>query len=317
MPELGLTTIRAAWELLNRPTESELNSFPLEVDDLEVRVAVDSNDGRHLLVELLTDVFQPGTGQHLSESIRSLKFGDDVRTYLDISVADPRLTPEFDMLIVDVLSEEEISAIRVHEALDRWRTLFRLLALRIMPRERILGLAGELFLLRAMLLKRPDLVAAWKGPAGGIHDFEIDRACIEVKSVTPRSASVTIHGLKQLEIDRAVPLLLVTCVFEEVVGGPTIADRIEEIRGLAVNQLAFEEALRRSGWTDASAPGPRFELIDAFVVRVGLDTPRLLPAESDGVPVGIIGAEYEIDLERLRLLADEMSPESMIAELLS
>ncbi|MCS5733778.1 PD-(D/E)XK motif protein [Herbiconiux daphne] len=314
MPELGLITVRAAWELLSIPTGVKINAFPLEIESgLDVRVAIDSTGARHLLVESPEESLFTGSGSHLFESVTNIVFAGKSRTYLDISVADSRLMPEFDSLIVDVLTEgDTVSAANVHAALERWRALFRLIALRMMSSEQILGLAGELFILNLLLQNRHDSLSAWTGPFGTHHDFEIDGACVEVKSATASSRGVTVHGLRQLEADRSVPLLLVVCLFEEVVGGPTISDRIAGIRRLTADELALDGALRRSGWSETSAPGPHLELVEAFTVRVGDETPRLLPAESGGVSKGIVSADYEVDIDLLRSIAEPLSIETII-----
>ncbi|MBF4513628.1 PD-(D/E)XK motif protein [Plantibacter sp. VKM Ac-2885] len=317
MPSLQLTTIKAAWEMLEIPTVSELVAFPLPVGGPDIRLAVDRRGGRHLLVQVQDDTVQVGPGTHLVEAVRSLAFAGGVHSYLDISVSDHRLMDEFDMLVLDVLNGPDLpSARRIHAALERWRTLFQILARRTMSREQLLGLAGELAMLRLLLERRPELVRAWRGPFGAPHDFVLEGGCFEVKSTTLDSKTVTIHGLEQLEPYPDRPLFLVVSVFEEVDFGPTMSELVDAVRDLACDRVAIDEALRQAGWS-SSAPDLKFLARGTFVVRVSDLTPRLRPATSGGVPVGVVHADYKVDVERLESMSESLTLESILGDVLA
>lgn len=170
------------------------------------------------------------------------------------------------------------------------------------------GLIGELQLMRRHLFPCIGVEAAirsWTGPLDSPKDFEIGRACIEVKA--RRGASkpfVTISTEHQLDSDGLDALFLnvaeVTAASEDDPGGVTVTDvarsALDDVQkhGASVVDL-FEERLLAVGfdWADEYADvkwlvGPE----RAFEVKEGF--PRITPGM---FPTGAANVRYSISLQ--------------------
>ena len=74
--------------------------------------------------------------------------------------------------------------------------------------EALLGLVGELLLLRAMVIEAPvktlDLVQAWKGHTHSDRDFQIGAVGVEVKTTTRPTSSHLMRGIRQTQAGHGV-----------------------------------------------------------------------------------------------------------------
>lgn len=145
--------------------------------------------------------------------------------------------------------------------------------------DREVGLYGELTVVDCLVsaVGGAQAVAAWRGPDGAVHDFDLGLGDLEVKSTTLEKRIHWIGSLSQLEPTPGRPLWLLSV---QLVTGPdestTIAELIAKLRSrLAGADLdAFEKKLHVAGWRDRfSARGRR-----RFRLR---STPLLLPVAAE------------------------------------
>lgn len=292
--------LRALWNLTPAPTTSKFNSYPLSAPFTGVRLAIDSDGRRHLLVERDSDEhFAPSRGV-VAESTSALAFENEVSHFLDIALEEESLTEEFDALICDVLGEGNIEpgssrAGSVHSAIARWRSLLRLAAARSMSAERRLGLYGELVVLERLAAGLSDPWRWWAGPHRRPHDFELDRVCLEVKTMGVGSQGIRVHGLEQLLPDTS-PLFLVVAIVGEDAGGRTLAELATDLKRRFAD-AEFDALLAHSGWSDRLDPGPPLVIEEFVTIPVKEGVPRLTPSD---VPAGIFAVDYDLELETLR-----------------
>lgn len=97
----------------------------------------------------------------------------------------------------------------VEHAFDATQAIIDLALQRLgLTSETLLGLVGELLLLRAMVLETPtkalDLVQAWKGHTRSDRDFQIDTVGVEVKTTTRTTSTHQMHGVRQTQAGHGV-----------------------------------------------------------------------------------------------------------------
>ncbi|MHC6050336.1 PD-(D/E)XK motif protein [Ralstonia solanacearum] len=168
-----------------------------------------------------------------------------------------------------------------------------------------IGLFGELSLLRALLdegLDASTACEAWRGPLGGLRDFELGTGGIEVKSTLSSSGfRAKVGGLEQLDDTERQPLFLMAVRLRQIKGGQSLPDTVEMARDIVAGDSAAErllaERLIASGYRDQHADSytRRFEIAETRVLRVDEGFPRLTP---HSVPVGVERASYEIDIDK-------------------
>lgn len=145
--------------------------------------------------------------------------------------------------------------------------------------DREVGLFGELTLMDCLVsaVGGTQAVAAWRGPSGDVHDFDLGSGDLEVKTTTSEKRVHWIGSLSQLEPTPGRPLWLLSVQLKIGLGeSSTIAELIAKLRSrLAGADLdAFEEKLHVAGWRDRfSAGGQR-----RFRLR---STPLLLPVDAE------------------------------------
>lgn len=108
----------------------------------------------------------------------------------------------------------------------------------------LLGLAGELLFLRALLQQSPvmaraDVLQTWKGADRSTRDFQIGATGVEVKTTTSDVSEHHIHGLAQVNLGHAVDGVVETALYllsvgvtwhhEDATYGESVAVLIETI----------------------------------------------------------------------------------------
>jgi hypothetical protein len=303
-----LTTARLGeiWSLLDPADDTGYRSFPLEMEPgVDVRVALDVHGVRHLLVEKPGEQsFAASDGWSLSVKDATLRFGKTLRSYLSLACADPGLHPEFDDLIVDVLTLPHAPGLlagSVHGSVDRWRRLMRSAATRQMSRERLFGLFAELSVLLQVLKRDPSAIAAWTGPQGSSHDFELKRGCLEVKALGLAGDTVRIHGVDQLDTHDGRPLVLVAMSVVEGDDGLTIRELVDDINAVVGDTAAFDAALARAGWGASGVQNPeRLGIADSFRFAIESGAAGLRPDQFiDGALRGVDRLDYDLQIAEL------------------
>jgi hypothetical protein len=176
----------------------------------------------------------------------------------------------------------------------------------VLGEEAEIGLFGELLMLTDLLaagLEARVCVDAWRGPGGGLHDFELGCGAIEVKSsLSIQGMPVTISSLAQLDSSPSRPLLLAAMRLTLDGTGTTLPELAAAISARMVPYppavLRFRSLLLRAGYleTHAEQYHRRFvrQAMRMFAVDEGF--PRLTRAS---VPPEILEAKYELDLDRI------------------
>lgn len=183
-----------------------------------------------------------------------------------------------------------------------------------------IGLFGELLLLRAMFDEGLDAATAceaWRGPLGGLRDFELGTGGIEVKSTLSSAGfRARVGSLDQLDDTERQPLFLAAVRLRQTQNGRSLPEAVEITRdiiaGDGVAERLLTERLIASGYRDehADSYARRFEPAEIRVLRVGQGFPRLTPYS---VPVGVERASYEIDIDKAT--ADVFDVPRALAEL--
>lgn len=167
------------------------------------------------------------------------------------------------------------------------------------------GLVGELTLLRTIIDAGVPLASAiesWVGPLDGVRDFEIGTGALEVKATLSAAGfPVRIGSLEQLDDSARQPLFLAGARLRQGETGQSLPELVAEMRDVAEGEAGavrvLSERLIAAGYFDAYADRyiRRFTLVDIRVVEVTDGFPRLTPGS---VPLGVMKATYEIDLDK-------------------
>lgn len=167
------------------------------------------------------------------------------------------------------------------------------------------GLFGELMALRAILeagLAPTAACEAWRGPLGGLRDFEIGTGGIEIKSTLSSTGfSARIGSLDQLDDAIRQPLFVAGLRLRQTESGFSLPDAVETLRDIVMGEHEAErllaEGIIAAGYLDAHAGqyARRFEITESRLLRVTDGFPRMTPSS---VPQGVTRASYEIDLDK-------------------
>ena len=171
-----------------------------------------------------------------------------------------------------------------------------------MTRSETIGLIGELCVLRAILEKEPSLLATWRAPNDGIHDFEHLGMALEVKTTLGAGSRIKIASLAQLDDVGLEQLRLVLVRLLETPDGECIDDLATSISSLFTNpedRRQFSIALLRRGLSpdDCRArSGIRASISQLHVHPVSEGFPRILRGS---ISPAIIDASYVLELAHL------------------
>ena len=195
------------------------------------------------------------------------------------------------------------------DRLEAWRLFLRSLASG-MDRSEIIGLLGELYVLSTLLPDAPELLATWRAPDDGLHDFENAGHALEVKTTTGPGSRVRISTLDQLDVTGLDRLDLMHVRLVESPQGQTMDELIATIDGLLGSPAMrrdFSNGLLRRGLQpdDAAArTGVRSRLQQIVCYGIVDAFPRLTRA---AVPAPIIDASYALDLSAVQGFAGPSS----------
>lgn len=204
-------------------------------------------------------------------------------------------------------SRNDEEAVIFHAFLARiraWQDFMQRGADGVLAPEREVGLFGELQFLRALLAAgmSPDLVVrAWEGPIDGIQDFAIGSGAMEVKTtIAANSFLARVGSLEQLDDDLVKPLYLAGVRVAVGPQGLSLPDIVQDTRDLLdLDPLArreFESRLLHAGYLDSAAQRytRRFVHLSTRILLVKTPFPHLTRGL---VPLGVVRAQYEIDLD--------------------
>jgi hypothetical protein len=172
----------------------------------------------------------------------------------------------------------------------------------LLPSEdEILGLVGELLLLRRLVSASPNLWQGWNGPLGSARDYSWGVVDIEAKASRMAGESrLTVNGLDQLEPEEDRELLIHHSILtDNPVGTIDVPSLVDEIRGQISDPEGFDTRLasakylseQRDLWLEH-----RFTLHGSHIYRVSEDFPRIRKSDfPDGtLPAGVSKLRYDV-----------------------
>jgi hypothetical protein len=304
--------LRHSWAVLAPPIppdEIVTSPLPLVVAGTAARIGTDTHGSRHLLVPAADD--EDPAVDHiegaLTVRLKPYSFGRRVRRYLDITCARTDLFDLFDELVVDVLTglsttdpgPAGTAATLVH----RWRTLLSAGPRRILTFAEQLSLLGELHVLDLVHPAGPIDITTWRGPLREPHDIVQPHRALEVKTIGPTSDAVDINGVHQLEPPgRPLALVLVTVTATDP--GTSLPEFVDRVLARVDDRGEALRRLGRVGYHPADRghyEATTFTVTDIDHVRVGADTPRIVPSSFVGgdIPRGVGDLGYRIPLGSL------------------
>lgn len=238
--------------------------------------------------------------------------GDPTKTWIALARQPNGSLELFEMMAADVVetvaaAPAETTAYRwLIERVQAWQHFMQRNGPNLLDSEAELGLFGELLTLKMLVdkgISPGSAVDMWKGPVGGSKDFEVGTGGFEVKSSVSSDEFVAkVGSLEQLDDSFRRPLFVCAVRLKVVPTGQRLPDLIEELRS-RMNEAGvineFDNRLIRTGFVPVAAERytRRFQHIRTQTFAVDDQFPRLTPA---AVPVGIIRARYEINLEQAR-----------------
>ncbi|WP_315093517.1 PD-(D/E)XK motif protein [uncultured Cellulomonas sp.] len=310
-----LARLNSAWGVLERPTGTSFNTFPLSVDGgPDIRAAIDQDGFRHLLIAGSEQSEIERSFGVLSVDYGPLIFSGVTRSYLDICCTEPTLNVEFQEVASDILDAVDGNVEPMTEALvviDRWRRLLRASGLGSMRENERIGLFAELRTLIALNSRGNAVPAsAWTGPLRQPHDFELADRCLEVKALGADSASIRVHGIEQLDRHDGRPLDLLLATVVPDPEGETIPDLVTKLGGLVEKNELFERLNRaRVNLADPVLTSSPYTMVSLFIVHVTSGTPRLVAETLVGsaLPVGVGRVNYEVEVGELLAAARPVS----------
>jgi hypothetical protein len=171
-----------------------------------------------------------------------------------------------------------------------------------LDRSSLLGLIGELAVLEKLIAAGDsNAVAAWKGPSGGIHDFERGGRALEVKATSSVDGkTVTISNLDQLDSSAVDSLHLAAVHLREGVGGRTVDELISSILAHGAHDRELISAVAKYGYVFESGllDEKRFEVRCIRVWPVGEEFPGLRRNVLEpNVLKAVSKVKYDLDLD--------------------
>ncbi len=172
--------------------------------------------------------------------------------------------------------------------------------------ENEVGLVGELTLLEKMLevgLVPEAAIGAWRGPLGGLRDFELGFGAIEVKTTIASNGMIAkIGSLEQLDDSNCKPIFLGAVKYALRECGQTLPEKITAIRSRLesdpITLFEFDDRVLAAGYmtTHSSQYHRRYFLREITILEITESFPKLMHGN---VTPGVISARYEINIEPL------------------
>ncbi|HGM6068353.1 TPA: PD-(D/E)XK motif protein [Stenotrophomonas maltophilia] len=284
-----------------------------------IRYALTPEAAPRLLIPVSTggsvsDVRKLG-GPSVDVTFTRLSLSDSWSLYIDIGLRERRLESLFGDLCTQIVSRIADGApplAAVASCIRDFRILLAEEPQAPVDVSTVLGLLGELVILREGVKLSPQAVDAWSGPLGQRHDFRGLGGALEVKSTAfLQSSTAHIHGLEQLSPPADTPLWLAHVVLERSAAGNVYVEQLcKELIALGVQEDAIVSRLASMGCQDFRAPewnALRTALESIRLYSVSNNFPRLttnlLP--NGQLPVGVVDVQYTIDLGSA---ADQLVP---------
>jgi hypothetical protein len=278
----------------------------VQVMGADILVAIDAAGEKHLLVPVgETQVAVDGASPGVVLGKRVLIIDGKEHVFADLHCRIPSLDLVFERLIEDVLSriKLEISAPAevCRQALDDWRTLLRT-ATDGPSREKIIGLVGELEVLRILASHSPAAALdAWRGPSKSVHDFVQDGDELEVKTTTSVAGNtISISNIDQLDpsLVNTLHLIVVHAIANEA--SLNLDDRIDQLISMGVPRGELLKKVDDAGYIyeSGSRISDRYEVRSVRAWPVNEAFPGLRAGDIPGTRIkGVSKIKYELNLD--------------------
>jgi putative PD-(D/E)XK family protein DUF4420 len=261
--------------------------------------------------------------EHLSASV--VRVGE--QAWAELLIDDPDVFRRALPVVWRIADRIQLEQVSFVEAVVTTLTDFQELleGASVLSADQEVGLFGELTVIDCLvsMLAGAQAVAAWRGPNGDEHDFDLGSGDLEVKSTISEKRVHWIGSLSQLEPTPGRALWLLSIQLTTgLVDALTIADLVAKLRSRLVGAdfEAFEKKLYRAGWRDRYRTTTRRR----FRLR---STPLLLPVDeafpaltqdrmvAAGMPLSRLREiAYSIDVTGLH---EEPCPPSAISQLVA
>lgn len=272
-----------------------------------LRVHKDGEGCLHLMIPMLGDLEIPvelstralGVLETLkvNESGKGIRFLDMVCRQANCNDAFVGITEK----IVDRIEGGSDPVFSVKEVVSEFKEMLKSISSANLSRAEIIGLLGELYLLRKVVQINPGGLKNWSGPVGKPQDFVASGAAIEVKSSVARGRSVKISSLEQLQPPGSSDLHLAMFLFDEnPQGNLSLPILIKEIEGVGVDLDLFESRLAMVGYhreKEEYYSEFLFCFREELFYLVDDEFPKLTRRNQLGdIPLQVTSVNYEINL---------------------
>lgn len=251
-----------------------------------------------------TPLPKPGCGRLVVKREQLIRQGSQPDDYIRIECLETGLETPFALLVSQVVSHLASGATPSKACMDAVVEFRRLLSRKggLLPSEdEILGLVGELLLLRRLVTSSPHLWQGWNGPLGSARDYSWGTVDIEAKASRMSGDSrLTVNGLDQLEpeVDRKL-LIHHSVLTDNPVGTIDVPGLVHEIKERVSDVEGFDARLASAGYLSEQSElwsEHRFTLHGSSIYRVTDDFPRIRKSDLPGgsLPAGVAKLRYDV-----------------------
>lgn len=282
------------------------------------RYAIGAQGQPRVLVPIggLTSTRALASTPKLSVSMTNYLVSGKGTLFIDIMCLDRALDLVFAELAEEILrriNEGHPPLKAVMASIDDFRELLKETSHSEIPESVILGLVGELEVLRRLTICNEAAVESWTGPYELRHDFRVGVHALEVKTSGRSDATrVSIHGIDQLAPPAGGTLHLAHVCLERADSGPLSVSTIFD----SLIRLGADKALLRKGLDVLECSDPHseewnrltFTLEGLKLYCISEGFPRIITSSfaEGSLPKGITALEYQIDLSHAQPF--ELSP---------
>lgn len=303
------------------PTGTELATRPVSAGDTEVRVGIDSDGFRHLLVQVPEELPPARQSAALSLGSRVLVVGSEPLLFADLKCLDTRLPLVFERLVSDVVTRIE-GGVPPHRALplalNEWRDLFRS-GSSGPTMEQVVGLVGELQMLERLSrsIGVEAALDAWWGPDGHTHDFYSTEArAIEVKATRSLEGNrIHISNVGQLDPTGLSDLRLVVFRLRQDRRAPSLDDRITRLLEMGFPAAALLTKIASAGYIH-EAPVPlntRFAIVNDKWWAIDEAFPGVRESRMSATALcGVSNIKYELSLDAVGHAMSQEAVEDLV-----
>ena len=311
---ITLELLQKMWDMITPPEKDKVVFEARQIDSIETPngsplLTIDIEHHRHLLIpikhnfKVIAD--KQSAGVHIV--VNEWGEGNNRNKFIDVVCLKPHLDTLFDMIIFEILQELELTAddpgSACRKTLIKWREFLRAEPLGLPDKSSIVGIIGELILLRNLVKLNPSSIDIWTGPSQGRFDFYSDSLALEVKTtLQKRGLTVTIHGLSQLHPPASGTLYLAVLRLEEAPGaGETISSLVKELTSDGCDRIKLLTKLINVGINPdliVRCDDYQFSLVENITYEVDGKFPSLTTdsfKESE-LPAQVVSLNYQIDL---------------------